>query len=41
MLEAVGFGFWVLGDSEADQTHHPLPTSHALKPIAHSERLWA
>ena len=39
--EAVGFGLWVLGDSAADQTHHPLPTTHALKPIAHSERLWA
>ncbi len=21
-LKAVGFGFWVLGDSAADQTHH-------------------
>ncbi len=41
MLEAVGSGFWVLGDSAADQTHHPLPTTHALKPIAHSKRLWA
>ena len=39
--EVVGFGFWVLGDSAADQTHYPLPTTHGVKPIAHSERLWA
>ena len=31
MLEVVGFGYWVLGDSAADQTHYPLPTTHALK----------
>ncbi len=41
VLEVVGSGFWVLGDSAADQTHHPLPTTHALKPLAHSERIWA